>query len=412
MTNPNLATTAQCVNFFQQAIVRSATYWHEHAAVQEIDVPILDRERETVLNVITRSMDFAPAWPLTRGLIIAFASYMERRGHWEVWRIVLERAISVAQRLGDTDGETTLTALLARLSQRQSRPVDVIRLYRRVIRLAKQTHNRFEEGRACSNLGYAYIDGGHWWRAEVLSSHALEVFEELGSEHGRAHTHNHLGLLFIRQRRWDEAERQLQDAIALWEVMGNENDLMYAYGNLGLLYNEVQNPKSSLVTLKRAISLSERSGETTSAGLWWINIGIAHQQLGEHDVALYSMQQAETILTEVSDPIRLAQVWGNLGRVYTEQADWNHAEDYLERALKTHRSYGNLDGEIRTYFGLIEYEISRQDWPNVSIKLAQLQKLIQKCSNTEQDHWQKEIESQFGEFLRSESPAGTQIGPI
>ena len=86
------------------------------------------------------------------------------------------KAIAAARQMGDVDGEITLTAFLARLSQRQSRGPDVVRLYARVIRLAKRTGNRYEEARACSNLGYYYIDGGHWWRSEVLSCHALATF--------------------------------------------------------------------------------------------------------------------------------------------------------------------------------------------------------------------------------------------
>jgi hypothetical protein len=38
--------------------------------------------------------------------------------------------------------------MLARLYQRQSRPEETVRYYRRVIRLARQTNNQFEEARA------------------------------------------------------------------------------------------------------------------------------------------------------------------------------------------------------------------------------------------------------------------------
>ncbi|MEZ4869542.1 MAG: hypothetical protein R3C14_49920 [Caldilineaceae bacterium] len=93
-----------------------------------------------------------------------------------------------AQRTKDVGGETTLSALLAKLCQRQSRPQETVLYYRRVIRLAVQSDNRYEEARACSNLGYRFIDQGHWWRSEVLSCHALAIFEELASQHGRAHT--------------------------------------------------------------------------------------------------------------------------------------------------------------------------------------------------------------------------------
>ncbi|MEZ4677803.1 MAG: hypothetical protein R2932_26660 [Caldilineaceae bacterium] len=166
---------AQCTNFFQQAILRTLHYWQENEAVQQIDVSLLDRERETILNIISRGLEFDAAWTSLKPLLIAFAPYMERRGHWAAWRDLLEKSLGAAQQMGDSDGEITLTALLARLSQRQSRGPDVVRFYARVMRLAKQVGNRYEEARACSNLGYYYIDGGHWWRSEVLCCHALAI---------------------------------------------------------------------------------------------------------------------------------------------------------------------------------------------------------------------------------------------
>ena len=193
-----LRETEQCVDFFQQIILRTVRQWQTSEAVQQIDVPVLDKNRLTILNIINRGLEYEPSWPELKALVIAFASYMERRGHWDAWRDVLHGAIAVAQILNDVDAEITLTALFARLSQRQSRGDDVVRYYRRVIRLAKRHGNQFEEARACSNLGYYYIDAGHWWRSEVLSCHALGLFEGWGSEHRRAHRHNHLGLyLFI-----------------------------------------------------------------------------------------------------------------------------------------------------------------------------------------------------------------------
>ena len=194
----DLNQQADCLDFFQQMILNGLRYWQEHPAIQTLDDSVLERERDGILNALTRGLEFEPAWPLVRKLIDKLAAYMERRGYWTVWRTVLVQAIALSQRVGDVAGETTITALLARLSQRQSRGKDVVRYYRRAMRLAKQNDNQYELARACCNLGYYYIDASRWWRSEVLSLRALEIFEALDSDHGRAHTHNHLGLLYTR----------------------------------------------------------------------------------------------------------------------------------------------------------------------------------------------------------------------
>ena len=195
----NLDQPADRLAYFQQIILNGLRYWQEHPAVVAGDDTVLDRERDGILNALSRGLEFDSAWPQVLNLIDKLAAYMERRGYWTAWRVVLEKAVATSQRVGDVAGETTMTALLARLSQRQSRGEDVVRYYRRAMRLAKQSDNQYELARACCNLGYYYIDASHWWRSEVLSLRALEIFEELDSDHGRAHTHNHLGLLYMRR---------------------------------------------------------------------------------------------------------------------------------------------------------------------------------------------------------------------
>ncbi|MBV7339468.1 tetratricopeptide repeat protein, partial [Chloroflexi bacterium TSY] len=177
-------TTQQYADLFRQHVLRYVRFWGDHDAVTTVDVPTLEPQRDNILKVMSLALDMPETWSLLRPLLIAFAPFMERRGYWDLWNRILQRAIAAAQKVADLDGEITLTALLARLYQRRSRPTETIYHYRRVIQLARKTDNRFEEARACSNLGYLFIDEGHWWRSEVLSRHALAVFEELRSEHG------------------------------------------------------------------------------------------------------------------------------------------------------------------------------------------------------------------------------------
>ena len=274
----------QCLSFFERQVVHEVTYWGAQETVKTIVVQTLDRERENILKAIGFGLAVAAAWPATRHLIITFAPYMERRGLWDSWHSLLVRAIAAAQRAGDIAGEITLTALLARLCQRQSRGADVVTYYGRVIRLARRTDNRFELARACSNLGYYYVDGGHWWRAEVLGQHALAIFVELNSQHGQAHTHNHLGVLYIRQQRWTEAEVHLQQACGLWRAMGDEYSLT-AFGllNLGMLYADQKKPHEALIWLKEAYHKAEALGETAMVSRILQNMAVAHRQQGTFD---------------------------------------------------------------------------------------------------------------------------------
>ena len=340
-----LNDTANCINFFQEAILRTLRYWEEHAALKDYDMPRLDRERETILNIIGRALEFEPAWPILKQLLIAFASYMERRGHWEAWRGVMEKAVVVARQVNDLEGEITLTAFLARLAQRQSLSQDVVRFYRRVIQLAKHTGNRYEEARACSNLGYYYIDEGYWWRSEVLSCHALNVFEELNSDHGQAHTCNHLGLLYTRQNRWHEARENLDNARQILHANQDNHSLILVYINLGSLYIELNDQILALENLENAYRLAQTTGEMPYIARIWNNMAIVYRQNRDWLKAERYARKAEDYFKEFSDVQQLANVWHNLGLILHGRGEKLQADEFFRKSLKMHQTLNNQTAE-------------------------------------------------------------------
>jgi tetratricopeptide (TPR) repeat protein len=197
-----LADTGNRIGFFQQTILVNLHYWQGWLENKIDDVVALDRERNGLLKAISFALDMeALAWSATLQLINGLASYMEQRGYWDSWSRVLNRAIQVAQYLEDDAALVNLLGLKARLLYRQSHFKASEAAYRQVIHLARRLEDRFGEGRACTNLGYYYIERGHLLRAEILCRHALTLFERIQNQHGLAHTENHLGVLHIWQCR-------------------------------------------------------------------------------------------------------------------------------------------------------------------------------------------------------------------
>jgi len=350
------------LSFFERQVMREVTYWGEQTAVKTIEVGTLDRERENILKAIGFGLAVSPSlaatlWPATRHLIVAFAPYMERRGLWDAWHTVLERAIAAAQQVADVAGEITLTAFLARLSQRQSRGADVVLYYRRVIRLARRTDNRFELARACSNLGFYFVEHERWWRSEVLGCHALALFKDLNSQHGQAHTHNHLGVLYTRQKRWTEAEGHLLQACSIWRTMSDEYNLA-AFGllNLGVLYVDQKKPKEAITSLDVAYHKAKLLGETTMVGRILQNMALAQRLQGAFTDAETLALQAEQIAQKYHDTLQLAFVWHNLGLIYIQTRQTGQASEYIGRALQMYRQLGSHYGEQRLFEELKELD--------------------------------------------------------
>ena len=335
------------MHYFQERIETMVTHWQAAAAIQQLDIATLDKEKEGILKALQFGLTADAAWPMVKTLIMSLTSYMERRGHWQEWLQMLNMAIGKAQHLFDLEGEIQLTIMRGRILQRQREIEAVIANYRRVIRLARQVGNRLELARACSNLGFAFISEGHWWRAEQLSCVALHIFDVLAYPHGQAHTHNHLGVLFQKQQNWEQANNHLQLACQIWETMGDWHGLSTGLTNLGYLCNEMGRYETAVNYLNQALDCIEKSGETGKRAGIYLNLAVSYERLGELEQAQTLIQQAEIIYQHHADLLGVYKCWEGLGAIYRHNQQWEQVNRYFKAALAGYRTLNDDAGQQR-----------------------------------------------------------------
>jgi len=376
MAGVPLSDTQDRANFFQQTILNNLRYWQAWLQANQANVSAMDRERTNMVRAISYAYNFEPCWPLVLELVQTLSPFMERRGHWESWNWALTRAVKTAARLGDTSAQVTLSILLARLLFQQSRPKESTHYYRRAIRLARQMGDQFNEARACSNLGYHFIEHGQWHRAEVLCCHALTLFEALDSDHGRAHTENHLGVLYTRQHRWQKAQHHLEQACNIWQAMDDDHGLMRGYLNLGLLYIDAEQPSQALSYLEKALQLAQQTGENIDIGIIHTNMGKAYRLLEDWEKAEEYTKQAEAIFQSYSNLAELSRAWNGLGLIYCRQDRWDEAISYLEKSLDVWRSLGIKFEEVELLLDIGECELLRGNRTEAATRLQEIEHLI------------------------------------
>ena len=345
------------------------------ATVHAVATKLPDEERVQACHILDFGLRATESWPSTSVLMVALASYMERSGQWESWQQFLERAIATAQRLGDTDHEITLTPLLARLYQRRGDASVMVRAYRRVIRLARRYGNRYELARACSNLGFHFIEQGYLWRAEQLNYYALTTFTELQSNHGRAHTHNHLGILLTRQYEWAKAEEHLLAACTIWQKSQDQYGLMRGYGNLGFLYHETANYRDAIYYSTLAIELAERLGEEPLTGVFAINISAGNLHTGDLQKAQEFALRAQAVFEKYSDQFGLAQIAHMHGLIAIEEKEFLQAQRYINYALNGLTEHYFL---VQAKFTKVQVEIQLHNYTVAEQALDEIEALLTK----------------------------------
>lgn len=393
-----LTATQNPVGLFRHYVLTNLSYWQDFVAARLKDTTALDRDHPQIVRAISFALELDDAWPAVEGLIEEFAAYMERRGYWEAWQWILTKALAVAQRSHDKASVVRLSVLLARLALRQSRFKEVITYHRSTIHVARRIGDRTNEARACSNLGYFYVEQGYWWRAETLCCHALLIFEQLGYQHGLAHTENHLGILYTRQGLWDQARQHLERACAIWQAMGDEHGLMYGYTNLGMLFSEMKSPDEALFYLQKALDQAKLVGEEAIPGTLYMNMGISYRLKGELLKAEGYYWQAKATFQRFSNLWGLAMLHDNLGLVYLDQQRWQEGSLHLETALELWRNLNNKHNEFRVIIHLVEYELARGNQQQARYWLKEAEHLLNQYDATGR---YGQLYAQLEEFRRS-----------
>lgn len=373
--------------YFEQTITRLLSYWLEHEAVQEVKLELLDAERDNILNAIMLSLEMPTVWLLTKDLIESFHKYMIRRGFTEVWQGGLGKAIDVARTQEDIDAETMLTALLAANYLGASNYKEAVRAYRRVIRLARVSGNLFEEARACTNLGSHLIDQGFWRRSEVLCSHGLKIFEDLGHQQGIAHSHRDLGFLYVRQEKWQDAEGHLKKACHMWEELQDDYKLMYGYQNLAVLYLEMNQAEPAFPYINKALNKAKSSGGDAFLSALYMTLGVAHLLQEDFSLAEQHLKESEKIAQMYNDSFVLAQVVRHIGDVYEARKDYARACEYFELSAKRFRDMGNWNIEIEALGSLAECQILSDDFDKALKTLKRIEALLVKFDAKQREYY-------------------------
>lgn len=402
MAVSELAALQNPAAVFRRYVLTNLSYWRTFIAAELKDTAALDRSYDRIVRAISFALELEDAWPSVGELIEEFATYMERRGYWEAWQWVLAQALTIARRSNDLPSIVKLSALLARLSLRQSRFKEIISYHRSTIHAARRIGDRTNEARACSNLGYFYIEQGRWQRAETLCCHALLTFEQLGNQHGLAHTTNHLGILYTRQGLWDKARQHLEHACAIWQAMGDEHGLMYGYTNLGMLFTEMKYPHESLFYLQKALEQAKRVGEEAIVGTLYMNMGISYRLKGDLAKAEEHYWQAKTTFQRFSNLWGLATIHDNLGLVYLDQQRWQEGGLHFKTALELWRNLNNKHNEIRVITYLVEYELARKNQQQAKRWLKEAE---QQLNQYDQIRQYSQLYAKLEEFRRSLSEA-------
>lgn len=224
---------------------------------------------------------------------------------------------------------------------RFSRP-DSARYYcSKVLDLARAAGKTAAEAEALRIISISYEAQGNYRNALTFGLKALELWEKTGEEAKIANTLNSVGIVYDQQGNFYEALRYYNQAYDIYKRLGDDKHLAMMNVNLGILFKSQEQYDQVIRHYKDAYAIYYRLKLPEETAFCEANLGSVFYYTRQYDSCIYYSLKAEKALLAQKNLQFLPVAQANAGLGYLEKGMLPEAEVYLQKALATHRQYGN-----------------------------------------------------------------------
>jgi predicted ATPase len=244
-----------------------------------------------------------------------------------------ERALAIAEALGDHRLQANAAMALAGVRIRAVDPTAGAPLLRRALDLALVVADPLLAAEAC-----AVLSNAHYWTGELQRSHRyaqrrLELAEQAGDVFGRRHAHSWLANVLLTLGQWDEARELLDRCAPLLARLDNPEPAAFVRQLHAVIAYRIGDFDRAHAHASQALQVFERVDPATT--VWYRGIiALVCLDLGRQDEAGRHLRLLEAHLGALSEsalPARSART--ALGLAYVALGDRERAAE-CERALR------------------------------------------------------------------------------
>ena len=226
----------------------------------------------------------------------------------------------------------------------------------RSLELAVEARERAREYSYEIGLGWALRNSGHahyrladYSVALTESLEALEIFERLGLDDGRASASGGVGNAYTRLSDYAQGLRFHRESLRIRREMGDPAGEGASLNNLGVIHFELADYPVALEHYLASLEIWERLKHRDGVGNAFNNLGQVHEKMGDLDRALECYDQSLQSFEEVSNGVGACATRVNRARVLLERSEPAAALDVLEHCACRAREGGDRWNEAACY---------------------------------------------------------------
>lgn len=289
----------------------------------------------------------------------------ERRGDL----VAAANAYSAAATSADLRVVGAATFRLGRVSWRQGRFDDALRLYERARALAGDLGDDELVANAENGIGALHCERGSYVQARASY---LVAIERTGQPALRGRILLNLGVLANILGDLDEARSRYAKSIAEFEQVDDAEGLALVYHNLGMVHADRADWVAASESYDKALAISERLGIRQMVANVLLNRAEVLCARKRASDAVASCERALALFEELGDQGGRAEAHRWKGRALMQLADASGAKQWLQEAVRLAKQLGTplLDAEASRDLGELCLALDDRDGARTSLKRA------------------------------------------
>jgi len=269
-------------------------------------------------------------------------------------------AITLAQKLGFSQGEATAWNGLGAVEEVRGNPALAIGHYRKALIMRQALGDQAGIAALHNNLANVYESLGQFEAALQAHRESLTLVEQLRDTVRIARAHLNLGGVFEEMGAYPEAYEQVNTARFFFETRHDVASMARAYTLLGHIRFELEMHSEARLWYGKALNLREQMADSVQMANALSDLANVLDEMGSVDssrLAVTLYRQALDIRRKIDDEPGLAALYNNLGAAFKHLGQYATALGYLRQALELRTKQDNQPGLMEVYntYGDVTY---------------------------------------------------------
>ncbi|MEO5777528.1 MAG: tetratricopeptide repeat protein [Flavobacterium sp.] len=229
----------------------------------------------------------------------------------------------------------------------------------KALQLSAKLNYSFGQANGEVNLGNASIILGNYDVAKTHFKKASSIFKSLLKSdeenktfiYGLARCYSSLGVIFSQEGNYYESLDNYQSGLELYKKINQKNSISKSYNNIGIVYKSRSNNAKALEYFNKALKMQEEIGEQTMP-VTLTNIGVIYFEDNKLPQAYSYYTKAEKLFKTIENTRGLALLQNYWGDYYIKTKAVAKAETHYKRALDLYESMQNKFGASLALYNL------------------------------------------------------------